>query len=74
MIDAKVIRSHLNHKTTLELCDDFAHLSKSERPMPWAQQAISDALFERNETAWFEWQLGGDLFGRSMPHGFFGLV
>jgi hypothetical protein len=42
--------------------------------MPWAEQTISDVLFTRDETAWFLWQLEGDLFGRSMPHRFFGLV
>lgn len=74
VIDAKVIRGHLDNKTTLELCDDYEHLSESERPMPWAQQALSDVLFERDEAAWVEWQLGGNLFGRSMPHRFFGLI
>jgi hypothetical protein len=74
VITAAVIRDHLTNKTTQELCDDFEHLSKSERPMPWAQQAISDVLFERNSVAWLQWQLEGDYFGRSMPHRFFGLV
>jgi hypothetical protein len=73
-IDIAVIRSGLEGKTTLELCDDYEHLRKSARPMPWAEQTISDVLFTRNETAWFLWQLEGDLFGRSMPHRFFGLV
>lgn len=74
VIDARVIRGHLHDKTTLELCDDFQHLRKSARPMPWAEQAVLDVLFERNSAAWLEWQMDGDLFGRSMPHKFFGLV
>jgi alpha-D-ribose 1-methylphosphonate 5-triphosphate synthase subunit PhnH len=74
VIDAKVIRGHLQGKTTFELCEDFEHLSKSVRPMPWAEQAISDVLFERDSVAWLQWQLDGDYFGRSMPHRFFGLV
>lgn len=74
VIDAKVIRSHLGGRTTQDLCDDFEHLVNARRPMPWAQQAIADALFERNEVAWIEWQLGGNLFGPTMPHRFFGLI
>ncbi|MFF4245195.1 hypothetical protein ACFYY2_12060 [Streptomyces sp. NPDC001822] len=73
-IDIAVIRTGLEGKTTLELCDDFKHLRNSTRPMPWAEQAISDVLFGRNETAWFEWQLEGDLFGRALPHRYFGLI
>ncbi|MFF9649717.1 hypothetical protein [Streptomyces sp. NPDC014622] len=75
ILDAKVIRGHLEDKTTLELCDDFMHLRKSERPMPWAEQAISDALFARNQLSWFAWQLDGNgFFGPSRPHRFFGLI
>ncbi|MFI1530015.1 hypothetical protein [Streptomyces griseus] len=73
-IDIAIIRDGLGRKTTLELCDDFAQLRKCERRMPWAEQAISDVLFTRNETSWFLWQLEGDLFGRALPHKFFGLV
>jgi hypothetical protein len=73
-IDIAVIRSGLEGKTTLELCDDYAHLRKCARPMPWAERTISDVLFERDEVAWFMWKCDGDLFGRSMPHRFFGLV
>ncbi|MFC9591553.1 hypothetical protein ACFTUC_17405 [Streptomyces sp. NPDC056944] len=73
-IDATIIRQHLGNRTTLELCDDFEHLTKSSRRMPWAEQAISDALFERNENAWFAWQFEGNLFGPPMPHRAFGLV
>lgn len=72
-IDEKAIRGHLVNKTTQELCDDFEHLVKSARRMSWAEQAVSDALFERNEVAWVDWQLGGNLFGPHMPHRFFGL-
>ncbi|QJS09123.1 hypothetical protein HKX69_05990 [Streptomyces argyrophyllae] len=73
-IDAVAVRGHLAEKTTQELCDDYRHLVNSKRRMSWAEQAISDALFERNEVAWVEWQLGGNLFGPSMPHRFFGLI
>ncbi|MFB6654866.1 hypothetical protein ACFCZ4_06785 [Streptomyces microflavus] len=73
-IDIAIIRDGLGRKTTLELCDDYAQLRKCERRMPWAEQAISDVLFTRNETSWFLWQLEGDLFGRALPHRFFGLV
>lgn len=73
-LDAGAIRGHLEGKTTLDLCDDFQHLRKAARPMPWAEQAISDVLFARDETAWFEWQMEGNLFGRAMPHRFFGLI
>ncbi|MFG3176549.1 hypothetical protein ACGFZC_15995 [[Kitasatospora] papulosa] len=73
-IDIARIRNGLEGKTTLELCDDFEHLRKSARPMPWAEQAISDVLFARDESSWFLWQLEGDLFGRALPHRFFGLV
>lgn len=73
-IDIAVIRRGLERRTTLELCEDYAHLKKCTRRMPWAEQVISDVLFARNENAWFLWQLEGDLFGRALPHRFFGLV
>jgi len=73
-IDAKAIRGHLKSKTTLELCDDLMHLRESARPMPWAEQAISDVLFDRNEVAWCDWQMGGNLFGPERPHRYFGLI
>ncbi|MFK0231182.1 hypothetical protein ACIQUL_36060 [Streptomyces sp. NPDC090303] len=69
-----MIRRHLGSRTTLELCDDFEHLTKSSRRMPWAEQAISDALFKRNSNAWFSWQFEGNAFGQPMPHRFFGLI
>ncbi|MEV0471023.1 hypothetical protein [Streptomyces prunicolor] len=74
VIDARAIRGHLVGKTTQELCDDFEHLVHGKRRMTWAEQAISDVLFGRNEVAWVEWQLGGNLFGPTMPHRFFGLI
>lgn len=73
-IDAAAIRGHLGAKTTQELCDDYVHLVNSKRRMRWAEQAISDALFERNDVAWCEWQMGGGLFGPYRPHRFFGLI
>ncbi|MEU6765933.1 hypothetical protein ABZ916_25885 [Streptomyces sp. NPDC046853] len=72
-VDVAAIRRHLDKKTTLELCDDFEHLTKSTRRMPWAEQAVTDALFTRNETAWLEWQMSGDLLGPAMPHQFFAI-
>ncbi|MGV9693404.1 hypothetical protein ACWDUX_30350 [Streptomyces sp. NPDC003444] len=74
IVDAAVIRRRLEKRTTLELCDDFEHLSKSSRRMPWAEQAVSDVLFSRNETAWFSWQFDGNAFGPPMPHRYFGLI
>jgi hypothetical protein len=73
-IDVAAVRGHLDSKTTLELCDDYQHLRKSKRRMPWAEQAISDALFARNQLAWFEWQMEGGLFGYPRPHRYFGLI
>ncbi|MFJ8699493.1 hypothetical protein [Streptomyces ardesiacus] len=73
-IDAVAVRGHLASKTTQELCDDFEHLVKAGRRMMWAEQAIMDALFERNPVACVEWMLElGGLFGPAMPHKFFGL-
>jgi hypothetical protein len=72
-IDAVAVRGHLAQKTTQELCDDFEHLVQSPRRMPWAEDAITSELFERNEVAWIEWQMEGNLFGAAMPHRFFGL-
>lgn len=73
-VTAVVVRGHLDAKTTQELCDDFEHLKQCARPMPWAEQAISDALFHRNEVAWFEWQFSSHAFGVPMPHRYFGLI
>ncbi|MFE5542738.1 hypothetical protein ACFQ71_02850 [Streptomyces sp. NPDC056534] len=73
-IDVAAIRRHLENRTTLELCDDYKHLTQTARRMPWAEQTISDVLFERNAGAWFEWQLEPRLFGEPMPHRFFGLI
>jgi hypothetical protein len=73
-LDAGKIRAHLTSKTTQELCDDYEHLANSKRRMPWAEQAISDVLFERNEMAWFDWQFTGNPFGPVTPHRFFGLI
>ncbi len=70
-VDVAAIRRHLDKKTTYELCDDFEHLTNSKRRMPWAEQAITDALFTRNEAAWLEWQMSGNTFGPAMPHRFF---
>lgn len=72
-LDAVAVRKHLTTKTTQELCDDFEHLVKSPRSMAWAEEAVSDALFERNSVAWLEWRMGGNLFGQEMPHRFYGL-
>ncbi|MGJ3559670.1 hypothetical protein ACR6C2_17005 [Streptomyces sp. INA 01156] len=72
-IDAVAVRRHLEGKTTQELCDDFEHLVKSARRMAWAEQAIMDALFERNSAAHLEWLMEGQPFGPVMPHRFFGL-
>jgi len=73
-LDARKVRSRLDGKTTFELCEDFVLLVNSPRRIVWAEQAISDVLFERNEVAWVEWQLGGQLFGPARPHRFFGLI
>jgi hypothetical protein len=37
----------------------------------FAARMISDLLFERNETAWWEWMTAGNLFGTPDPHPFF---
>ncbi|MER6102432.1 hypothetical protein ABT115_08895 [Streptomyces sp. NPDC001832] len=73
-VTAAVMRGHLAAKTTQELCDDYEHLVDSKRPMPWAEQAVSDVLFERNQLAWLEWQMEGGLFGFPKPHRYFGLI
>jgi hypothetical protein len=36
----------------------------------FAARMVSDLLYQRNETAWWEWMLAGNLFG-SDPHPFF---
>ncbi|MER6382123.1 hypothetical protein ACWDBP_39775 [Streptomyces sp. NPDC001233] len=72
-MDAVMVRQHLTTRTTQELCDDYEHLVNSKRRMPWAEHAITSALFERNQVAWLEWQMDGNLFGPPLPHSFFGL-
>ncbi|MGW2710755.1 hypothetical protein ACWC4J_17445 [Streptomyces sp. NPDC001356] len=73
-LDVAAIRRHLEGRTTLELCDDFVNLVNAKRRMSWAEQAISDALFARNEVAWLSWQMDGSIFGPARPHRFFGLI
>lgn len=70
-LDAAAIRRHLEGKTVLELCDDYAHLVNSSRRIKWAEEAISRELGNRDEVAWFEWMLEGNPFGPVMPHKFF---
>ncbi|MFD4608250.1 hypothetical protein ACFWOT_09050 [Streptomyces sp. NPDC058440] len=72
-LDAVAVRRHLTQKTTQELCDDYEHLANSVRRMPWAEQAISDVLFERDNDKWFEWRMQGEAFGPAMPHPYYGL-
>ncbi|MGW5773144.1 hypothetical protein ACWEVY_28830 [Streptomyces longwoodensis] len=74
-IDATAVRRLLENRTTQELCDDYEKLVTSSRRMPWAEQALSDALFARNEFAWFAWQFTGNPFSCPvMPHRFYGLI
>ncbi|MVO87456.1 hypothetical protein GPA10_22495 [Streptomyces sp. p1417] len=46
----------------------------SSRPRTWVEQALSDELFERDEVAWVEWQIGGNLFGPERPHKYFSVI
>ncbi|MFI0553456.1 hypothetical protein [Streptomyces scabiei] len=72
-IDAVAIRRHLSQKTTQELCDDFEHLVNQPRRLTWAEDAISRELSERDNLAWWAWQLEGNAFGPALPHMHFGL-
>ncbi|MEV3860685.1 hypothetical protein AB0J38_41050 [Streptomyces sp. NPDC050095] len=66
------VLDYLKNRSTKELCEDFAELVSLNRRMTWAELAVSDVLFERNELAWIEWQLGGNLFGPELPHKYYG--
>jgi hypothetical protein len=70
-VNAQLLLEHLNKRTTLQLCDDYSAMQAGEADwQKFAARMISDVLFERNETAWWEWMLDGSLLGTD-PHKFF---
>jgi hypothetical protein len=70
-VNAQLLFEHLNKRTTLQLCDDYSAMSAGDADwQKFAARMVSDLLYQRNETAWWEWMLAGNLFG-SDPHAFF---
>ncbi|WP_340376637.1 hypothetical protein U5640_16965 [Streptomyces sp. SS7] len=72
-VNAQLLMEHLRKRTTLQLCEDWWAMSKGDAD--WhkvSARMVSDILFERDQVAWFEWQLDGSgLFGPSNPTNFF---
>jgi hypothetical protein len=74
VMDAAAISRQLLSKTTQELCDDYWNLVNSKRRMGWAERAVEDALFARNEVACLEWMIENSGLIPCRPHRFFGLI
>ncbi|MFJ9900221.1 hypothetical protein ACIQPR_43525 [Streptomyces sp. NPDC091280] len=71
-MNAQLLEQHLRKRTTLQLCDDYVAMSKGTADWhKFTARLISDLLFERNQLAWFDWQLDGGMFGQADPQQFF---
>jgi hypothetical protein len=71
-VNAQLLLEHLRKRTTFQLCDDYGVMSKGDADWHlFAARMISDLLFERNESAWWEWMTAGNLFGTPDPHKYF---